>query len=121
MLFFNTIPNFIWSANNDGIAVRIAKAKLLQKAQSLKASLEVQRGYRRMQMLTECGEAEVRTVDGGIFMVSADAVRLDESTRDLFQLPICWPGGFRLETESVPNLSGFIARLGLVDAMSGVI
>lgn len=120
MPFFSPAPDFIWSANDDGLAVRFAKAKLWQKAQSLKASPEVQRGYRRMQMLAECGEAEVRTVDAGVFMASEDAVRLDESTRELFQLPFCWPGGLRLETESVPNLPGFIARLGLEDALAGV-
>ena len=121
MPFFTSTADFIWSANDDGLAVRFAKAKLWQKAQILKASHEVQYGYRRMQMLTECGEAEVRGVDGGIFVATADAVRLDESTREMFQLPFCWPGGLRLKTESVPNLPGFIARLGLVDAMADVI
>ncbi len=121
MKLFAHSPIFCWSANDDGLAVRFAKAKLWQKAQSLKASHEVQRGYRRMQMLAECGEAEVRGVDGGIFVASADAVRLDESTREMFQLPPCWPGGLRLKTESVPNLPGFIARLGLVDAVADVI
>jgi hypothetical protein len=121
MKFFAPSPLFCWSANDDGLAVRFAKARLWQKAQSLKAPHEAQRGYRRMQMLAECGEAEVRGVDTGIFVASVDAVRLDESTRELFQLPFCWPGGLRLKTESVPNLPGFIARLGLVDAMADVI
>jgi superfamily II DNA or RNA helicase len=121
MKFFAPSPLFCWSANDDGLAVRFAEGRLWQKAQSLKAPHEAQRGYRRMQMLAECGEAEVRGVDTGIFVASVDAVRLDESTRELFQLPFCWPGGLRIKTESVPNLPGFIARLGLVDAMADVI
>jgi len=72
-------------------------------------------------MLAECGEADVRGVDAGIFVASADAVRFDGSTRELFQLPVYWPGGLRLKTESVPNLPGFVARLGLVDAVADVI
>jgi superfamily II DNA or RNA helicase len=121
MPFFTTAPVLIWSANDDGIAVRFAKARFWRQAQTLKGSREVQRSYRRMQMLAECGEAEVRSVDGGIVVATADAVRLDKSTRELFQLPICWPGGLRLNTESVPNLPGFFARLGLVDALADVI
>jgi hypothetical protein len=73
-----------------------------------------------MQMLAESGEAQVRGVEGGIFIATPDAVRLDESTREMFQLPNCWPGGMRLKTESVPNLPGFSARLGLVDALAEV-
>ena len=121
MLLFTKPPDFIWSANNDGLAVRFASAKLWKKAQNLRASYEVQRGYRRMQVLAECGEAEVSDVDCGIFIATTDAVRLDETTRELFQLPPCWPGGMRLETESAPNLPGFIARLALVDALAGVV
>jgi hypothetical protein len=68
-----------------------------------------------MQMLTECGQAEVREVEAGIFIAAADAVRLDTETREGFLLPPPWPGGMRLRTESVPQSSSFSARLGLVD------
>lgn len=120
MPFFTTTHDFNWSVNDDGLAVRFASPKSWRRAQNLKASQEVQRAYRRMQMLAECGEAEVSSVDGGIFLATPDAVRLDESTREMFQLPCCWPGGMRLKTESVPNLPGFLARLALVDALVGV-
>lgn len=120
MQFFKKPPDFIWSANNAGLAVRFGSAKLWRNAQTLKAPLHVQNGYRRMQMLTECGEAEVSDVDFGVFIASADAVRLDESTREVFQLPSCWPGGMRLETELVPNMADFVARLVLVDELAGV-
>ena len=121
MHFFPTTPDFIWSTNDDGLAVRLATAKLWKKAQRLQASHEVQCGFRRMQMLAECGEAEVSDVDGGIFIATADAVRLDEFTREVFRLPPYWPGGMRLETQSVPNLSDFTVRLALVDALAGVV
>ncbi len=120
MPLFAKYRDFVWSANSEGLAVRFGSAKLWRKAQTLKASHEAQRGYRCMQMLAECGEAEVSEVDGGIFIATADAVRLDESTRELFQLPPRWPGGMKLETVSVPNLPGFIARLALVDGLAGV-
>lgn len=71
-------------------------------------------------MLAECGEAEVQEVDCGIFVSTDDAVRLDEDARELFELPSPWSGGMRLATDSVPNLPGFTARLGLVDPLASV-
>jgi superfamily II DNA or RNA helicase len=121
MSIFKPHPDFIWSANADGLAVRLDSPDLWQKAKERKASQQAQQGYRRMQMLTECGEAEVREVDCGIFIATEDAVSIDEDTRDLFQLPTFWSGGMRLTTESVPNSPKFIARLGLVDPLSGVL
>lgn len=121
MPFFTPRTDFIWSSNDDGLAVRFASQQLSQKAQQLKASSTVQRTYRRMLTLAECGEAEVNEVDEGIFISTPDVVRLDHETRELFQLPASWPGGMRLITESVPQLSGFFARLGLVDAPTGVV
>jgi superfamily II DNA or RNA helicase len=111
---------FIWSANADGLAVRLATPKLWKQAQFLKAPSNAQRGYRRMQMLAECGEADVHEVDCGIFVSTDDAVRLDEDARELFELPNPWSGGMRLATESAPNLPGFAARLGLVDPLASV-
>lgn len=121
MPFFTPRTDFIWSSNDDGLAVRFASQKLLRRAQQLKASSTVQRTYRRMMTLAECGEAEVRQVDEGIFITTPDVVRLDQETRELFQLPTSWPGGMRLMTESVPQLAGFVARLALVDAIVGVV
>jgi superfamily II DNA or RNA helicase len=121
MIFLREKPDFIWSSNEDGLAVRFATTKLWRQAQQLKASSTVQRTFRRMLTLAECGEAEVREVDEGIFISTSDVVRLDQETRELFQLPVSWPGGMRLITESVPQLSSFVARLGLVDAILGVV
>lgn len=121
MIFLREKPDFIWSSNEEGLAVRFATTKLWRLAQQLKASSTVQRTFRRMLTLAECGEAEVREVDEGIFISTSDVVRLDQETRELFQLPVSWPGGMRLMTESVPQLPGFIARLGLVDALTGLV
>jgi hypothetical protein len=121
MPFFSHQADFTWSSNDGGLAVRFSTQKQWRQAQLLKASPSIQRGYRRMLTLAECGEAEVREVDEGIFISTLDAVRIDEATRELLQLPGYWPGGMRLKTESVPQLSGFTARLGLVDAMAGVV
>jgi hypothetical protein len=66
-------------------------------------------------MFAECGQAKVRQVEEGIFIAAADVVRLDTETREGFLLPPPWPGGMRLQTESVPQSSNFTVRLGLVD------
>ncbi|GAA5142483.1 hypothetical protein GCM10023213_28510 [Prosthecobacter algae] len=121
MSLFAPKVTFVWSSNEEGLAIRLGTSKLWKKAQLLKAPQDVQRGYRRMQTLAECGEAEIRVVDDGIFISTCDAVRLDESTRELFHLPMRWQGGMRLKTESTPSLPGFIARLGLVDALIDVV
>ena len=68
MIFLREKPDFIWSSNEDGLAVRFATTKLWRQAQQLKASSTVQRTFRRMLTVAECGEAEVREFDEGIFI-----------------------------------------------------
>ena len=120
MPFFLPTPNFIWSANADGLAIRFSNAKHYAKAKQGSADEAEQLGLIRMQMLTECGQAEVREVDAGIFIAAADAVRLDTETREGFLLPPRWPGGMRLQTESVPQSPSFAIQLGLVDPGAAV-
>jgi superfamily II DNA or RNA helicase len=115
MRLFSSSPPFIWSANADGLAVRFSDPRRYAKAQEGRADEKDRMAFIRMRMLAECGQAEVREVDGGIFVAAADAVRLDKETRESFCLPPSWPGGIRLQTESVPQLPGFRARLGLVN------
>ena len=115
MPLFSTAPTFIWSANSAGLAIRFSNPKHYASAQQGRADEAGQIGLIRMQMLAECGQAEVSGVDAGIFIAAADAVRLDIETREGFLLPPPWPGGMRLQTESVPQSSSFVARLGLVD------
>ena len=115
MPLFSATPAFIWSANAGGLAIRFSNLKQYANAQQGRADESGQLGLIRMQMLAECGQAEVRDVDAGIFIGAADAVRLDMETREGFLLPPQWPGGIRLQTESVPQSANFAARLGLVD------
>jgi superfamily II DNA or RNA helicase len=115
MPFFSAEPYFTWSSNSDGLAIRFSNPKNYTNAKRGRAEEAGQTGLIRMQMLAECGQAEVRDVDAGIFIAAADAVRLDMGTREGFLLPPPWPGGMRLQTESVPQSSNFSARLGLVD------
>lgn len=112
---------FIWSVNTEGLAITFGDERQREKATRLAGSDEVQAGYRRMQMLAECGDAEVRAIDSGIFLRSDDAVRLDSETRDIFKLPPIWHGGMRLQTNSVPQLVDFNARLGLVGVATSVV
>ncbi len=121
MSLFSKAPCFIWSANVEGLAVRFGDERQQDKARRLVGSDDIQTGHRRMQMLAECGEAEVRAVTAGIFLRAEDAVRLDVETREIFKLPPAWPGGMRLQTNSVPQLVGFVARLGLVDMTTGIV
>jgi superfamily II DNA or RNA helicase len=95
--------------------VRFSNIHRFKKAKEGRASGVDQTAFIRMQMLAESGQAEVREVDCGIFISAVDAVRLDPETREGFGLPPPWPGGMRFQTESVPQLPGFRAQLGLVD------
>ncbi len=115
MPLFSTAPAFTWSANAGGLAIRFSNPRHYANAEQGRADENGQIGLIRMKMLAECGQAEVRTVDAGIFVAAADAVRLDKETREGFLLPPPWPGGMRLQTGSVPQSPGFSARLGLVD------
>jgi superfamily II DNA or RNA helicase len=119
MSLFNT-QRFIWTRNEQGVAVRFGSQKRYQRALDGKASEDERLALVKMQMLTEQGLAEAKPVDGGFFIAADDAVRLDEETREYFELPPPWPGGMRLQTESVPQLASFRARLGLHDPGSGI-
>jgi SNF2 family DNA or RNA helicase len=112
---FNSTPNFFWSSNSEGLAIRFSSPKLYANALKGRADTGCQIGLIHMRMLAEIGEAQIKDVDSGIFIQSADAVRLDLETRQSFLLPEPWPGGMRLTTSSVPQSSTFYARLGLVD------
>lgn len=116
MPIFSAEPLFNWSANVVGLAIRFSNPKHYAKAKQGRADEASQLGLIRMQMLSECGQAEVGEVDAGIFIAAADAVRLDLETREVFLLRPPWPGGMRLQTESVPQSVNFSARLGLVDS-----
>jgi SNF2 family DNA or RNA helicase len=121
MGLFNSTPNFYWSANSDGLAIRFSSPKLYANALIGRGDTDSQLGLIRMQMLTEIGEAQIKDIDSGIFIQSADAVRLDLETRQGFLLPEPWPGGMRLTTSSVPQSSTFSARLGLVDIRGNLV
>ncbi len=75
----------------------------------------VRKVHNRFQRLLECGDADVESALGGIYVPAGDAVRLDLETKELFRLPPIWPGYFRLDTHSVPNLDDFDAVLRMVD------
>jgi len=115
MNLFASPQYFNWTKNEDGMAIRFSNARRFKKAQVGTGDPEEQLGLIRMRMLAEEGQAEVSEIDSGIFIKADNAVRLDSETREGFSLPAPWPGGIRLKTESVPNLSDFVARLGLVN------
>ena len=59
MSIFSKDPIFIWSANADGLAIRFSNARHYAKAMQGSADEVGQLGLIRMQMLAECGQAEV--------------------------------------------------------------
>ncbi len=115
MIFKISTPPFIWSSNADGLAIRFSEGKRYAKAMKGQANETDQIAFVRMQMLIESGEAVTRVIENGIFISTCDAVRLDSDTRECFFLPPAWPGGMRLQTDSVPQLPGFRASLGMVN------
>jgi hypothetical protein len=120
MPFFSSTPPYIWSANEDGLAIRFSDSKRYAKAKVGRAPETDQLAFIRMQMLLECGQAGIQDVTCGIFIVSSDSVCLDMDIRESFFLPSPWPGGLRLQTTSVPQLQGFHAQLGLVNPGASV-
>jgi len=120
MPLFSPSERFFWSGNQDGIAIRFSTSRRYKNAQNGKAVAEDQLAWIRMAMLVESGDATAQTVDDGIFIQAADAVRLDAETRESFELPSSWPSGMRLRTNSVPQFDNFSALLGLVDPVAGV-
>ena len=118
---FSSSHKFIWSANENGLAIRFSDPKRYAKAKGGRGSEDEQIGFIRIQMLAEDGEIEAHEVENGVFIKTSDAVRLDRDTRERFFLPPKWPGGLRFQTDSVPQLSGFRATLGLVDANANVV
>jgi hypothetical protein len=120
MPIFSPTQPFIWSANTNGLAVRFSDPNRYEKAKGRQAAEDEQVAFIRMQMLIESGEVDVVEVDRGIFVGTSDAVRLDLDTRESFALPPAWPGGMRLQTDSVPQMPEFRALLGLVDSSVNV-
>ena len=120
MTLFTAKKQFQWTRNDDGMAIRFTSAKDYRKTIEGKSSPELQLALIRMRMLAEEGRAETREVDCGVFISSSDAVRLDNETRECFDLPPQWPGGIRLKTDSVPQLERFSASIGLINPGVGI-
>jgi len=119
MALFDNSPEFVWSVDPDGLAVRFGSIRGLARVRAGRASENEQIGFIRMKILAESGKA--KEVNEGIFLSSSTAIELDAETREGFLLPPPWPGGMRLNTQSVPQMNSFNARLGLVDPSSDVL
>lgn len=98
----------------NGVAIFFINADNYQCKPSKRDS-HVKAVYNRFQALLETDEASAEPNHGGIYLPAEDAVRLDDETRELFELPPKWPGSLLLESHSVPNLRDFSAKLRLVD------
>jgi hypothetical protein len=105
---------FCLSFNSRGVGITLRNPSDVRKIKTGKATPELIEGYIRMQALAESGEAETKNIADGIFIVADDAVRLDSETREIFNLPPTWPGGLRLESESIPRAPAFDATLYLI-------
>ncbi len=104
-----------WSCDDGGIVVFFKRRGDFERASNGRGTTSTIKIYSRFQRLLECGDADVESALGGIYIPSPDAVRLDQGTRELFRLPPVWPSYFRLDAHSVPNLNNFDAILSPVD------
>jgi SNF2 family DNA or RNA helicase len=103
-----------WSCDDAGLAVFFKRRGDYERASNGVGNPSVRKIHNRFQRLLECGDADVESALGGIYIPASDAVRLDSETRELFLLPERWPGYFRLDAHSVPNLDDFDAVLRIV-------
>jgi len=104
-----------WATDESGLAIYFVNSQNISKAETGKAANDVKVIYNCFQSLLETDEASAEPNHGGIYLPAEDAVRLDDETRELFELPPKWPGSLLLESHSVPNLRDFSAKLRLVD------
>jgi superfamily II DNA or RNA helicase len=115
MNFFAKQDRFGWARNESGLSIFFAKRGLYEKSLAGGGPEWANEAALWMQRLLECGDADSSPSHEGIWIASDDAVRLDEATRDRFELPPSWPGSLRLDTSSVPNLRDFDAALFVID------
>lgn len=104
-----------WSYDDQGVDVYFIRKQDYEKALRGAAKGRAGDALHRFEQLLESGEASVRETRGGIYIAADDAVRLDQATRECFELPPAWPGSLLLDTHSIPNLHDFAAKLRLVD------
>ena len=104
-----------WSHDAEGLAVFFKRRGDYERASSGSGNSSLRKIHNRFQRLLECGDADVESALGGIYLPAVDAVRLDPETRELFRLPPVWPGYFRLDTHSVPNLNDLDSVLRVVN------
>lgn len=115
MKFFAKQDRFGWARSESGLSIFFSKQGLYEKALAGCGPDWANEAALWMQRLLECGDADSSSSHDGIWIASDDAVRLDEVTRDRFELPPTWPGSLRLDTKSAPNLRGFDAALFVID------
>jgi hypothetical protein len=115
MSIFSTNDLLGWSNDDQGLAVYFSRKGDFERAAKGGGDERSQKVYSRFERLLECGDADAEPTAGGIYISSGDVVRLDLETRELFCLPTPWPGSFRLDTHSIPNLDDFGAVLRLID------
>ena len=115
MKFFAKEDRFGWARSERGLSIFFTKQGIYEKALAGRGPDWADEAALWMQRLLECGDADSSSSHEGIWIASDDAVRLDEATRDRFELPPIWPGSLRLDSRSVPNLRDFDAALFVID------
>ncbi len=115
MKFFPKEDRFGWARNESGLSIFFGKPGLYERAMGGLAPDWANEAALWMQRLLECGDADSSSSHEGVWIASDDAVRLDEATRDRFELPPIWPGSLRLDSQSVPNVRDFDAALFVID------
>lgn len=107
--------HFGWSRNERGLSIFFRSRNIYDKARRGGGPGWARSGWQNMESLLETGEANASPTEEGVFLNSADAARLGDEYRSEFELPPPWPGFFRVEGKSVPNLPTFDADLQIAD------
>jgi SNF2 family DNA or RNA helicase len=118
--FFSKQSPLVWSRDESGLAVRFGNPKQFSLAKNGKGDERLQMAFLKMRMLLEEGRADAEDRAGteiseGVFLESEQAVRLDDETRQLFELASPWPGRMRLEIQGIPQWTNFSAAILLID------
>lgn len=107
-------PDIHINSDFDGIGVELDSLDW-NKAENGSADELTTHRFLSMRLLLESGEAS--PIKNGIYLPSANAVRLEQDERNLFSLPSGWPFAFALDVEGTTPSTKFEPQLFLIDGL----
>lgn len=109
-----------WAKASNGIELFFKNEKDWQKAKNVTGDIDLQMAYVQLQMILESDEFQASRTRNGVLIKYPNAVKLDNTIRNLFNLPSEWLGEFSLETYGGSvDWKGWGAKLILVEYFHG--